>query len=163
MAGHAYFFTGDDAEALQCHESALALDAGTLNAMWGSALTLCHLGRFEEGLERAQRAVTLGERSPTVLAILSYVLFRIGRHAEASALGEEVERKSADHAFWELLFLVNAGDDARLSAALRKAAQLQAGCISLGTTIKPELEALLSHPVHGPEVRRLSVFAALPQ
>jgi hypothetical protein len=49
-----------------------------------------------------------------------------------------------------------------LHAALQRAVEREAGCISLGTTIKPELEALLDHPLHGPVVRQLSVFAHLP-
>ncbi|MDP1859264.1 MAG: protein kinase [Gemmatimonadaceae bacterium] len=161
MAGHAYFFTGDYKEALECHERAIALETNTLNALWGSGLVLLHLGRAEAAILRLRRAVEVGERSPTTVALLSYGLYRIGQVSEARALGEEVARQAQDHAFWELLFAVGAGDDARLGAALRDAVARQAGCISLGTTIKPELEALLDHPVHGPVVRQLSVFANL--
>ncbi len=161
MAGHAYFFTRDYEEALACADRAIALEANTLNALWGSGLALLHLGRADEAIPRLRRAVDVGERSPTTVALLSYGLYRIGHVAEARALGDEVARQAQDHAFWELLFVVRAGDDERLGAALRDAVLRQAGCISLGTTVKPELEALLDHPVHGPVVRRLSVFANL--
>ena len=61
----------------------------------------------------------------------------------------------------ELLFAVRSGNDAQLGAALARAVEREAGCISLGTMVKPDLEKLLDHPAHGPVVRRLSVFAHL--
>ena len=161
MAAHAHFFTGDYEDALSLAERALALEANTLNALWGSGLCLLHLGRPDEAIPRLRRAVVVGERSPTTVALLSYGLYRTGQDAEARALGDEVARQATEHAFWELLCAVRAGDPALLGAALRHAVDRQAGCISLGTTVKPELEALLDHPAHGPLVRRLSVFANL--
>jgi eukaryotic-like serine/threonine-protein kinase len=161
MAAHAYFFTRDYEEALALQERALALEANTLNALWGSGLSLLHLGRGDEGLARLRRAVEVGERSPTMVALLSLGLYHTGQVAEARALGEEVARQAQDHAFWELLFQVRSGDDARLGVALRDAVAREAGCISLGTTVKPELEALLDDPVHGRVVRQLPVFANL--
>ena len=159
MAGHAYFFTGEFEESLRCHDRALALEGNTLNALWGSGLSLLHLGRPEDGIPRLRRAVEIGERSPTTLGLLSYVLFAAGQTEEATALAREVAQKAQDHAYWELLFAVRAGDDTQLGEALARAVEREAGCISLGTTIKPDLERLLDHPLHGPMVRRLSVFA----
>ena len=162
MAGHTYFFTGEYEESLRCHDRALALEGNTLNALWGSGISLLQLGRPEEGIPRLRRAVEIGERSPTTLALLSSVLFAIGQTEEATALAREVEQKAQDHAFGELLFAVRSGDDAQLGAALARAVERQAGCISLGSSVKPDLEKLLDHPIHGPMVRRLSVFAHLP-
>lgn len=161
MAGHSYFFTGEFAETLRLHDLAIALEANTLNALWGSGISLLHLGRPAEGVPRLRRAVEVGERSPTTIALLSSVLFAMGERTEATALAHEVAQNAQDHAFWELLFAVRSGDDAQLGAALQRAVERQAGCISLGTTIKPDLERLLDDPVHGPMVRRLSVFAHL--
>jgi serine/threonine-protein kinase len=162
MAGHSYFFTGEFEETLRLHDLAIALEANTLNALWGSGLSLLHLGRPEAGIPRLRRAVEVGERSPTTVALLSSVLFAMGETEEATALAGEVARMAKDHAFWELLFAVRSGDDAQLGAALQRAVEREAGCISLGTTVKPDLEKLLDHPLHGPVVRRLSVFAQLP-
>jgi serine/threonine-protein kinase len=162
IAAHSYFFTGEFEEAIAWDEKALALDSQALNALWSSGLCLFHLGRVDAALARLQRAVEVGERSPTTVALLSFALFAVGRSAEARALADEVASKAQDHAYWELLFEIRGGDAARLHAALRRAVEREAGCISLGTTIKPELEALLDHPLHGPVVRQLSVFAHLP-
>ncbi len=162
MAGHCYYFTGDYAEALACHNAALALDANTLNALWGSGLVLCHMGRMREAIERMRRAVSAGERGPTTLALLSYTLFKAGELDEARALGDEVSRMQQNHAYWELLFEVQSGDDDRLEAALMRAVERQAGCVSLGTTVRPDLLPLLDHPRFGKLVRQLSVFAHLP-
>ena len=161
MAGHCYYFTADYAEALACHNAALALDANTLNALWGSGLVLCHMGRTREAIERMRRAVAAGERGPTTVALLSYVLFIAGELDEARALGDEVSHIQMNHAYWELLFEVRSGDDDRLEAALSRAVERQAGCVSLGTTVLPDLLQLLDHPRHGPRVRQLSVFAHL--
>ncbi len=159
MAGHSYFFTGDYEEALACAERAIALESNTLNALWGSGLALLHLGQQEEGIARLRRAVEVGERSPTTVALLSYGLFCTGQVGEARALAGEVEAKAQHGMFGELISAVRGGDDVRLGAALQRAVDSHAGCISLGTNIRPDLEILIDHPVHGPLIRQLAVFA----
>ena len=54
------------------------------------------------------------------------------------------------------------GDEQRIADALTRNIEAESGPLSLATTIKPELDALLSHPQLGPLVKQLTLYVEQP-
>jgi serine/threonine-protein kinase len=162
LAGHAFFFTGDYEEALAVEEKALALDPNTIPALWGSAMSLRCLGRFDEALMRMTRALEVTQRSLAVQCIMGCCLAAAGRREEARAFLTDFEQQSKAyylHAGGSLIAQIGLGDEDRIAEALQGNIDAETGPVSLACTIKPELDALLTHPRLGPLVRRLPLYA----
>jgi hypothetical protein len=63
------------------------------------------------------------------------------------------------HPFTSLVAEIDVADETRLAELLRPTATREAGVISLGTAVRPELEALAPRPTLGALARRLTRFA----
>ena len=159
MVGHAWFMAGDVAASVAAFEAALALDGNALSGNWALAVSLSHLGRHDDALARARRAVQIAEGNAVGHAILAKVLGRAGLADEARSEATEIARRFPTHPFASLVAEIDAADEARLAELLTLTATREAGVISLGTTVRPELEALAAHPTLGPLARRLTWFA----
>jgi hypothetical protein len=89
-------------------------------------------------------------------------LERVGRLPVDEALriaGEVADALDDAHRHDSLVAEIGLGDETRLAELLALTATREAGVISLGTTVRPELEALASHPTLGALARRLTWFA----
>ncbi|MEO7103161.1 MAG: protein kinase [Gemmatimonadaceae bacterium] len=160
LAAHSYYYTGDYEDALAHQDRALSLDANFLNGLWGSALCLAKLGQHDEAVRRMHRQVAISEESPTSLAMLAYVLQSVGETAEATALADRLWAEYPEHAYSHLTAEILRGDEKRLTRALLDAlANGIGGAIAPGTTIKPDLDELLTHPRLGPLVRQLDLYS----
>jgi serine/threonine-protein kinase len=159
MIGHAWFMAGDVPASVTAFEAALAFDGNSLSANWALAVSLSHLGRHDDALPRARRAVEIAEGNAVGHAMLAKVLARAGRAEEARREAAEVARLFPTHPFTSLIAEIGVADETRLAELLTLTATREAGVISLGTTLRPELEALASHPTLGPLARRLTWFA----
>jgi len=165
------FFSQDDPDAgaeaaLRRHEEALSLDPNSVLNLWMSAVRLGDLGRMEEALRRAARAVELAQRSPILLGIHGRLLAQTGRRDEARALREELATRARSEfvgPVYELFFSPLLDDEAAIAAALGRNIEAGTGPTSLAPTgIDRELTPLLGHPRLGPLVRRLSLYAERP-
>lgn len=163
LVGQSYYYTGDYHDALAQQDRALALDTNFLNALWGSGLSLAKLGRFGEAIPRLQRAVSVSQHSPTTLGLLAYALGESGDTAGAGHIADELWKEHPEHPFCHLGAELHHGDEERLARALRHALTTGVGgAIALGTTIKPSLDRLLTHPRLGPLVRQFDLYAQMP-
>ncbi|MEP7347631.1 MAG: protein kinase, partial [Gemmatimonadaceae bacterium] len=162
LSGHCYFFTGEYDEALALHDKALALDPNHLSGLWGSAMSLRFLGRADEGVRRTSHAVEVAQRSVATVSILACNLAAAGRHDEARALCAETASRSAGSYVGPLAMLIaeiGLDNEDRTADLLQQTLEIESGPIAIATTIKPELDALRTHPRLGPLVRRLSLYA----
>jgi hypothetical protein len=119
------------------------------------------LGRAEEALREARRAVELGQRGPILLGTLGYILAKVGRRDEALAIRAEL-RERAEHEYIapvaELHVDLGLGDESSVEASLRRNVEAETGPTSLSVVLIRDLEALLDHPTLGPLVRMLSLY-----
>ena len=163
LAGQSYYYTADYEDALVHQDRALALDANYLNGLWGSALCLARLGQPDEAVRRMRRQVAISEQSPTSVAMLAYVLQSVGETAEATTLADRLWANYPEHAYSHLTAEILRGDEERLTRALVDAVENGiGGVIAPATTIKPDLDALVTHPRFGPLVRQLDLYAQMP-
>jgi tetratricopeptide (TPR) repeat protein len=158
MIGHAWFMSGDVPASVAAFEEALAIDGNALSGNWALAVSLSHLGRHDDALVRARRAVEIAEGNAVGHAVLAKVLGRAGLAEEARRAAAEVARRFPTHPFTSLVAEIGLADETRLAELLALTATREAGVVSLGTTVWPELEALASHPTLGPLARQLTWF-----
>ena len=90
LVGQCHYYAGEFDEALDRHRATLALDPGHLQALVWSARAYRMTGRMEEGMRRIEDAIARFGRMPTLLAELGTQLARLGRHAEARAILDEL-------------------------------------------------------------------------
>jgi tetratricopeptide (TPR) repeat protein len=159
IVGHAWFMAGDVPASVAAFEAALAIDGNALSGNWALAVSLSHLGRHDEAVARARRAVAIAEGNAVAHAVLAKSLGRAGFVEEARAEAARVERDFPTNPFTSLVAEVAIADEERLAELLSRAAARETGVISLATTIRPELAALAAHPTLGPLARRLTWFA----
>lgn len=163
LAAHSYYYTADYEDALAYQERALALDANFLNALRGSALCLSRLGEPDEAVTRMRRQVAISEQSPTSVAMLAYMLQRVGETAEATTLADRLWAEYPEHAYSHLIAEILRGDEERLTRALVDAVTNGVGgAIAPATTVKPDLDELVTHHRFGPLVRQLDLYAQMP-
>ncbi|MGH7593839.1 MAG: protein kinase domain-containing protein, partial [Gemmatimonadales bacterium] len=161
VVGMACYIGRDYSAAMQFYEEGLALDPNSVICLWQSSVTLGRLGRHEEQLARARRAVELSRRGILMLSFEYHALMKLGRTGEAKALVDEVTARSATEYIGEgfsLLVALLSGDPDAIEASLRGNAASGTGPVSLVTLVDQELAALLPDPRLGPLVRELTLF-----
>ena len=89
--GIAHYFARRYDEAVRHYRAALELDDGFLIAHWWSSMAFAELGRLGESRDSAERAVTISQRNPTMLAALARAHALAGRAAEARQVIAEIE------------------------------------------------------------------------
>jgi tetratricopeptide (TPR) repeat protein len=83
-------------ESVKEFERALYIDPDAPYPLWSIALPYQSLGRYEEAVARVEKAVEVTKRRQTFyLAMLGAAYAYAGRRAEATALLEELRRRSA--------------------------------------------------------------------
>jgi TolB-like protein/Flp pilus assembly protein TadD len=82
-------------EAHRYAEQALIFEKDDTSALNCSSLANVALGRFEEGIAAAQRAVALSHGGPHMVGLLGWALATAGRKDEARALLEELRARPA--------------------------------------------------------------------
>jgi TolB-like protein/Tfp pilus assembly protein PilF len=85
---------GRPQEALRAFEDALSFEKEDVSALFGSAMALVALGRFDEGIAAAEHAAKVAHRSPYFLGILGWALGTAGREDEARKLLHEMRPAS---------------------------------------------------------------------
>jgi TolB-like protein/Flp pilus assembly protein TadD len=86
---------GRPREAHRYAEQALIFEKDDASALNCSSLANVALGRFEEGIAAAQRAVALSHGGPYMVGLLGWALATAGRKDEARALLEELRARPA--------------------------------------------------------------------
>jgi TolB-like protein len=117
--GQLLHYVGDDPELVQAIldnvRQARALDPDHPGALAGCAAVLIDLGKLEDGLSLAERAVTMNPNLELARLTLGSVLLRLGRSNEALAELDAAERLAPD-TIW-----------AHFASVYRSVANLQAG------------------------------------
>jgi tetratricopeptide (TPR) repeat protein len=80
-------------EALSYALEALSFEKEDLPALWNVAMSNVALGRFDEGIEAAERAVAVSQRSAFYLGILGWALGTAGKKDDARRIHEEMRAK----------------------------------------------------------------------
>jgi serine/threonine-protein kinase len=161
IAALSYMVTAEDESALALAIKGLALDPNSIPCRWASSVCYVRLGRAEEALHEATRAVELGQRGPILLGTLGYIFAKVGRRDEAMAIRAEL-RERAQHEYVapvaELHVDLGLGDESSVEASLRRNVEAETGPTSLSVVLIRDLEALLEHPTLGALVRLLSLY-----
>jgi serine/threonine-protein kinase len=89
-----FFARRYDAGLARCRK-ALELEPNFVQSLWAAAFLLGQLGRYDEGIEAADRAASLSGRAPIFLGTLGLLLAAAGRRESARALLKELEARSA--------------------------------------------------------------------
>jgi Flp pilus assembly protein TadD len=82
-------------EAEPYFEDALALDPEDATALFCSGMAKVALGKIDDGITMAERAVAVSRRGPFFLGVLGWALATAGRAAEARALLDELRARPA--------------------------------------------------------------------
>ena len=90
----AFYVIGDFVEAERLSARALSLQDDYLLALWVHGLSLCGLGRFDEGIANLERVVTQS-RAPFFMCALGLGLGLAGRHDEARRLLRELDDRAS--------------------------------------------------------------------
>jgi serine/threonine-protein kinase len=162
IAGLSYMVTLDVEGALALMLKGLALDPNSIPCLWGSSVCYERLGRADDAVRLAMRAVELGVRGPILLGTLGYVLAKVGRRDEALAIRAELqERRTREYVapVAELHVDLALGDQSLIEASLRRNVEAETGPTTLSVVLIRDLDALLEHATLGPLVRRLSLYA----
>jgi hypothetical protein len=165
------FFAKDDPDAgaeaaLVLYDAALKLDPNSVLPLWLSAVRLGDLGRMDEALQRAGRAVDLSQRGSLHVGVMGRLLVLAGRRADALALREELTTRGQSGYIGPagtLVIDVALGDEDLIADSLRHNIDAGTGLTSLTASgADRELDLLLVHPRLGPLVRQLQVYAERP-
>ena len=165
LAGLSCLVAGDLAEALGLYDAGLALDPNSVVNLWQSAVALHRLGRLDEAIRRHPRAVELGQRGPTMLAMLGHALAAAGRADEARAIRAEIEAAAARGDVGPAVTLgldIALGDEALIEGTLRRSIRAGTGPTTLSAALVGDLGRLRTHPRLGPLAHRLSLLAKRP-
>jgi serine/threonine-protein kinase len=165
LAGLSCLVAGDLAEALGLYDAGLALDPNSVVNLWQSAVALHRLGRLDEAIRRHARAVELGQRGPTLLAMLGHALAAAGREDEARAIRAEIEAAAARTYVGPAVTLgldIALGDEALIEETLRRSIRVGTGPTTLSAALVGDLARLRTHPRLGPLADRLSLLAKRP-
>ena len=95
LTGGGLLGSGRPVEALASCEDALSFEKDNLIALYLSAIALVRLGRTDEGIARAERAVAVSQRGPHFLGVLGWVLATSGRGDAARTILEELRARPA--------------------------------------------------------------------
>lgn len=95
IVGSGLFFARRYEAGLARCRRALELDPNHVQSLWAASNHCGGLGRYDEGIEAAERAAALSGRAPIFLGTLGLLLARAGRGDDARALLEELEARSA--------------------------------------------------------------------
>jgi eukaryotic-like serine/threonine-protein kinase len=165
IAGMGCLVAGDLAEALALLDAGLALDPNSVVNLWQSAVALHRLGRLDEAVRRHTRAAELGQRGPTLLAMLGHALAAAGRRDEALAIRAEIEASGARTYVGPAVTLgldLALGDEALIEETLRRAIRAGAGSTTLSAALGGDLARLRTHPRLGPLADRMLLLAKRP-
>ncbi|MDF1505029.1 protein kinase [Roseisolibacter sp. H3M3-2] len=162
IGGAACFVSDAHARGVELCERGLAMDPNSVVCLWGVSTALPHVGRLDEAVARAARAVELSQRGPLLVGVLAKLLARAGRRDEALALRDELETRAAQQYVAPVSRLtaeLGLGDEARIADAVLANVAAESSPMTLLLSAKPELDALVDHPRLGALVRRLSPYA----
>jgi len=95
MSGSALVTAGRSSESIPYFEQAFAFEKDNTLAQWCCCLALVALGRFDEGIELIQKAVTVSKRAGFFLGFLGWALACAGRGDEARSILDELRVRPA--------------------------------------------------------------------
>jgi tetratricopeptide (TPR) repeat protein len=95
LTGGGLLVCGRPEDALQSCEDSLSFEQDNLIGLWVSAMALIHLGRKEEGIARAKRAVAVSQRGPHFLGLLGWALATSGQVDAARTILDEMRARPA--------------------------------------------------------------------
>ena len=162
ICGLSHIVTRDYDAALELSAKGLELDPNSIPNRWARAVSSCQLGRMDDAIKEARRAVELSQRGPILVGTLGFVLAKAGRRDEALELRAERETRASRDYIGPVAVLhidVALGDDATLKESLRRNIEAETGPTSLSVVLMEDLERLLSHARLGSLVHQLSLFA----
>jgi tetratricopeptide (TPR) repeat protein len=93
--GRCLYFAGRYEEALAQLNATLRMDSRYIPTYVSLARTYIAMGRAEEGLATIQAGIQLVGRAPLLLTFAGTALAHVGRHDEARAILQELERLSS--------------------------------------------------------------------
>ena len=161
LAATAFFAMGMHERAEASGRRALELQPDYMLGTWSHGLALCALGRYAEGVQLLERAVTMS-RAPIFLGVLGIGLALAGRADDARRLLTELEERASRGEyvppFSRLAIEVGLGDVPAIRRELRAALEEVTPPFSLRVTSgvfldrfrdDPEIERLLDAWFHG--------------
>jgi TolB-like protein/Tfp pilus assembly protein PilF len=95
LSGCGYLNCGRLREAERLLEDALSFEKEDVTALYCQAMAKVALGKVEDGIALAERAVTLSHRGGVLVGILGWTLALAGRTREARALLDELRARAA--------------------------------------------------------------------
>ena len=95
LTGCGYLTCGRPHEAERHLEDALSFENEDVTALYCLAVAKVALGKVEEGIAQAERAVTVSHRGGVLVGVLGWALATSGRSAEARALLGELRARPA--------------------------------------------------------------------
>jgi serine/threonine-protein kinase len=161
IAALSYMVAGEDAEAIALSEKGLALDPNSIPNFWASSVSYLRLGRMDDAVRHAKRAVELGQRGPILLGTLGHILAKVGRRDEALAIRAELEERATCEYVGPVSVLhvdLGLGDESLIEESLRRNVDAETGPTSLSVVLIRDLDQLRDHPRLGTLTRRLSLY-----
>ena len=95
LSGCGYLNCGRLGEAERLLEDALSFEKEDVTALYCQAMAKVALGKRQEGIAMAERAVTLSHRGGVLVGILGWALATAGRTSDARALLDELRARPA--------------------------------------------------------------------
>jgi hypothetical protein len=131
-----------------------------------AATRLADFGRHEEAMARLRRAIELTQGGPLLVGMYARTLAMAGRREEALAVRAELrdraQREYVGPAALLMMVALDLDDEAATAALLEANIDAMTGPTAIATTVIRELTPLLDHPMLGPLVRRLTLWATRP-
>jgi len=95
IVGSGLYFSRRFEAGLDENHKALELDPNHVQSLWSGSNNAAQLGRFDEAIDLAQRAVALSGRAPMFLGALGQHLARAGRKDAAQGILDELEARAS--------------------------------------------------------------------
>jgi TolB-like protein/tetratricopeptide (TPR) repeat protein/predicted Ser/Thr protein kinase len=153
-------------EAVRLAERSLELHPDFALGLWTLGLACCRMGQFERATAVLLRVMVLSNRAPIFVGLLGLTYGRAGRRAEAMALVEELEKRSAtEYVTPTALLMIQVGlrDREKVCDAMQACADLGcAGSIVEGL-VGPFLDEWASDPRFAELARALRLAERPPQ